>query len=298
MVRVKVPATSANLGPGCDTLGLALNLYLEVTADFAADGASFAFYGYGEEVIRNEPGSNLILKAMQKIFSLAKTELPELRLTVKNNIPFGKGMGSSAAAIVAGMWAANYLLGHQFTSSELLHWAVEMEGHADNIVPAVAGGLTTAMLYREKVLYQKVSLPEGIRIIIVVPDFTLPTEKSRSVLPEKVNLQDAVANIQKACFLLASLQNCDFKNISIAMDDMIYQPWRKKFIPGFDQVLFEARKAGAIGVALSGAGPSIIALTTENEKNIGKIMGETLKLYGVSNQVLYLRPVNSGVIYF
>ena len=82
------------------------------------------------------------------------------------------------------------------------------------------------------------------------------------------------------------------------MDDMIYQPWRKKFIPGFDQVLFEARKAGAIGVALSGAGPSIIALTTENEKNIGKIMGETLKLYGVSNQVLYLRPVNSGVIYF
>lgn len=298
MINIKVPATSANLGPGFDTFGMALNLYLEVEADLSAGASCCTFHGYGAEVINRQPDQNLILEAMKKVYYRAGINLPKVCLTVKNNIPMGKGMGSSAAAIVAGMWTANCLLGEKYSFSELLQWAVEMEGHADNVVPAATGGVTTAMMYNGQVYYQKINLPEEIKVIIVVPDFILSTEKSRSVLPESVNLQDAVSNLQRACYLLACLHNVDLKNLNIAMDDMIFQPLRKQFIPGFDQVLANARKAGAIGVALSGAGPSIIALTTGNEKEVGQAMYEALEVNGVLSQILYLKPVNTGISYY
>ena len=191
---------------------------------------------------------------------------PALKLSIHNDIPVGRGLGSSAAAIVAGMVSANQLLGKPLAEEEILALAVEMEGHPDNIVPALKGGLTTAMLYNDQVYYQKLHLPTEMTVVVLVPEFELSTEISRSVLPEKIDLQVTIGNLQRACFLLASLHNGDFSNIQKAMDDQIYQPLRKRFIPGFDQVLNAAYDNGALGAALSGAGPSIIAFCGIDEQ--------------------------------
>lgn len=292
-VTVKVPATSANLGPGFDTLGIALNTYLEVKLKLC-ENDNIICHGEGQEAISLDIKDNYVYKAIQLLFEEVG-EKSGVHLEINNNIPVGKGLGSSAAAIVAGLFAANEIIDNIFTAEELVNWAVKLEGHADNVVPAIYGGLTTAMIYEDQVYYQKICLPEELQIIVVVPDFNLPTEKSRSVLPAQLNLTDTVSNLQRACFLLASIFNGDFKHINKAMDDMIYQPLRKQFIPGFDEVLAKAKSNGALGVALSGAGPSIIAFAAGNVDGIGKAMKTAFSEQNVASQTYYLHPDQKGI---
>ncbi len=294
MITVKVPATSANLGPGFDTLGLALDLFLEVEVEWSSKSIELYYYNKGTWKTAN-PENNMIVRAMQRVFKEARINNPAFVLKVNSAIPTGRGLGSSAAAIVAGMFAANELIDHKFPKDKLINWAVELEGHADNIVPAVVGGLTTAMIYENEVYYQKVLIPANFKAIIAVPEFTLPTKKSRSVLPEKVALQDTVHNLQRACFLLASLHNGDFSHLNLAMDDMIYQPLRKQFIPGFDEVFKAAYNNGALGVAMSGAGPSIIALAGKDTHKIGEAMQNAFKHKGLKCTIYNLSPNQSGV---
>lgn len=295
MFKVKVPATSANLGPGFDTLGLALDLFLEVEVKRSKEDISVYYDSNGTSPVNVDPQNNLIVKAMLKVFKHAGITNPTFHLNVKNSIPMSRGLGSSAAAIVAGVYAANQLIDNKFSEDLLLKWAVDMEGHADNIVPAIVGGLTTAMIYKNDVYYQKVSVPSDFKTVVAVPDFTLPTKKARSVLPEKVALQDTVYNLQRACYLLASLHNGDFKHINLAMDDMIYQPLRKQFIPGFDDVFKAAYDNGALGVAMSGAGPSIIAFTASSSVEIGQAMYNAFKSRGLDCSIYNLNPDKTGV---
>lgn len=293
MLTVKVPATSANLGPGFDTLGLALELFLELNIEPAISGIKVFYLNDGKRKVKNLD-KNLIIQAMNKVFAKADIT-PAFTMTVKNDIPMSRGLGSSAAAIVAGIFAANYLIGEKYSRDLLIKWAVELEGHADNIVPAVVGGLTTAMIYENEIYYQRVVIPANFRAIIAVPEFTLPTEKSRSVLPEKVALQDTVYNLQRACFLLASLHNGDLSHLKLAMDDMIYQPLRKQFIPGFDEVFAAAYANGALGVAMSGAGPSIIAFAGDNTDEIGRAMQAAFADQGLRSNIYNLTPNQSGI---
>lgn len=295
MFKVKVPATSANLGPGFDTLGLALDLFLEVEVNRSREDISVSYQNDGKPEVSLDPQKNLIVRAMLKVFKHAGITNPTFSLMVRNAIPMSRGLGSSAAAIVAGIYAANQLLDNRFSEDMLLKWAVDMEGHADNIVPAIVGGLTTAMIYKNDVYYQKVSVPSNFKAVVAVPDFTLPTKKSRSVLPEKVALQDTVYNLQRACYLLASLHNGDLRHINLAMDDMIYQPLRKQFIPGFDDVFKAAYDNGALGVAMSGAGPSIIAFAAANSVEIGQAMCNAFKSRGLDCSIYNLNPNKTGV---
>lgn len=296
MFTIKVPATSANLGPGFDTIGLALDLFLEVKVEIINDrNLELYINGEDEDLIEKKPENNLLIRAMNRVFQVSGQEMPGLRLTVENRIPLGKGLGSSAAAIVAGVHAADFLLEQRFSRKQLLEWAVQMEGHADNIVPAVAGGLTTVMLYDGQVYFQKLDFPDEIGLIIAIPDFNLSTEKSRSILPEKIELKKTVANLQRACFFLASIYNSDLNSINMAMDDMIYQPLRRQFIPGFEQVLHEARDSGALGVALSGAGPSILAFTIDNKEQVGEAMQKAFRANGINSRIIYLRANKNGV---
>jgi len=293
MIRVKVPATSANLGPGFDTLGLALSLYLQVDIEWS-DQNIVEFTGEGARDVNSIPEHNLIWQAADRVFKAAGQQ-PSVKLSVHNEIPLGRGLGSSAAAIVAGLTAANELLGKPLHQEELLALAVDMEGHPDNVVPAFMGGLTVAMVDGKQVYWQKITLPEEISVVVVVPEFKLPTKKSRSVLPQQIDLKVTVSNLQRACFLLACLQNRDFIHLDKAMDDQIYQPLRKQFIPGFDEVMNAAKSHGALGSALSGAGPSILAFCPANEQNrVAQAMQEAFRSVNVKSRAVNLQADNRG----
>jgi len=299
MIRLRVPATTANLGPGIDTLGMALQLYVQLESEYAESGIEIVFSGLRDQSIMENSEDNLVYKAMKVVFKKARFTPTGLYLKIDNNIPIGKGLGSSAAAIVAGMYSANSLLGDKFAPEEIMRWAVSMEGHADNVVPAMTGGLTVAMIEAGEVYYQKINIGDELKIAVAVPDFTLPTNQSRSILPENVSLKDTISNLQKACYLLLSMQKGDFTHINKAMEDMIHQPLRKRFIPGFDQVISAALDAGALGAALSGAGPSILAFTSNGKnRDVGEAMQKAFRAEGVDSQILYLKPDNIGVQYY
>lgn len=295
MINVKVPATTANLGTGFDSLGLALDLMLDVDVKCSDGEGKVYFKGYGASEIEKNPHSNLVIQAMEKLFLEAGENMPSVDVYIENNIPLGKGLGSSAAAIVAGLYAGNALLKNKLDEDDLINIAVEMEGHADNVVPAIVGGLTVVMLENGKVYYQKLKFPDELKVIAAVPDFALPTVKARKVLPQNVETEKLVSNLQKACFLMASFCTHDFRFLDIAMNDKIFQPARKKFVPGFDEIVVEAKKMGALGVALSGAGPSVIALARQNEYSIGEKIKEVWGLHGVNSDVFYLKVHESGV---
>ncbi|NLJ71907.1 MAG: homoserine kinase [Syntrophomonadaceae bacterium] len=295
MFTVRVPATSANLGPGFDTLGLALDLYLTVEVKKANCDITVYYKENGEQSVNINPTDNLIIMAIEKVFTKAGQTISPLTLMVDNKIPISRGLGSSAAAIVAGIFAGNELIGRKYSTKQLMQWAVDLEGHADNIVPAIVGGFTTAMIYENEIYYQKLLTSHDFKAIVVVPDISLPTKQSRAVLPEKVALQDTVYNLQRACFLLASLYNGDIRHLNLAMDDMIYQPLRKQFIPGFDEVFKSAYDNGALGVAMSGAGPSIIAFVNDNIENIGLAMQEAFLNNSLTSKIYHLRPNETGV---
>lgn len=294
MFTVTVPATSANLGPGFDTLGLAMDLFLKVDVELSTHSNQITWQGEGKDRVEDPSGHNLLLTAMNRVFYEAGCDIPHLNLSIKNEIPIGKGLGSSAAAITAGMVAANRILKERFSQKTLLKWAVEMEGHADNVVPAFYGGLTISMIHEGEVFFQRLAFPPEIKLVLAVPDFEMPTEQSRQLLPQSISLGDMVANLQRACFLLASVVNGDFIDVNRAMDDLVFQPVRQKNIPGFKQVLAKAREAGALGAAISGSGPSLIAWTREKDQ-VGKAMQEAFAQNGIESRIFILNACQQGV---
>ncbi|CFX20664.1 Homoserine kinase [Syntrophomonas zehnderi OL-4] len=297
MVKIRVPATTANLGPGLDTLGMALSLYLTVEMTFSGQGTTIEFTGYGRDELMEKPEQNLVYKAACLVMQQAGLYERGLKLHIHNEIPVGKGLGSSASAIVAGIYAANRLLKKPFAEEQLLSWAVKMEGHADNIVPAVVGGLAIVMQRDEDVFYQQLEVPSELKTVLAVPEFVLATTQSRSVLPTQISLANTVSSLQRACFLIASLVNADYSQLAAAMHDPVFLAERKNLIPGFDRVLANALKAGALGAALSGAGPSVIALTLDKTDKIGEAMQESFAAAGISSEIFILRPSENGIKY-
>lgn len=295
MVRVRVPATSANLGAGFDTLGIALSLFLDVEMALSESESKIEYFGEGAEDIDTNPDKNLIYRSASYVFQKAEQQQPALKISIRNQIPPARGLGSSASAIVAGLFAANELLGRKFSKSQLLNWAVEIEGHADNIVPAVSGGFTTAMIHEGQVYYRKLVPVAEISIVVAVPDFVLSTKDSRRVLPSRLSIEDAVSSLQRASFLLASLVSGELDSLDIAMNDQVFQSPRKNLIPGFDKVVAAAIAAGSRGAALSGAGPSIIAFATGQELQIGRAMQKAFLSCDIQSRIFYLAPSDQGV---
>lgn len=296
MITVKVPATTANLGPGFDTLGMALSIFLEVKMAYSKQGNILHIDGIDADKLSSKPEQNLIIQAADYVFVKAGQIRPEIAVSVHNTIPIGKGLGSSASAIAAGMLGANALLGSPFSLEDLISWAVQMEGHADNIVPAFVGGLTVSLVDGQKVLYEKLPVPHSLQLVVLVPEFTLETSTSRSVLPQQIRLEEAVASMQRTCLLVAGLARGRVDHLRWAMDDLLIEPVRKQFIPHFDQVVQAARAAGAVGVAMSGAGPSIMAFTEDKQEQIGCAM---LEAFQASAHILYPEACDTGAqVYF
>lgn len=295
MVRVQVPATTANMGPGFDTLGMALKMYNIVEMETGGHGLQIEVEGDGaDQIPRNS--SNIVYAAAARVFKVRGFAPPGLRIKIINNIPLARGLGSSAAAIVGGLVAANIISGNKLGEKELLSIATDLEGHPDNVAPALLGGIVISALIDGEVKYSKIDAPAKLKCVAAIPDFNLPTRLAREVLPQSVSLGDAVFNISRASLLVAALIKGDFNLLATAMDDKIHQPYRANLIPGMKRVFAAAKLAGARGIVLSGAGPTLIAFCDENTTLIASVMKETFWQSGIQARVVELEPNPVGAV--
>lgn len=258
--QVKVPATSANMGPGFDCLGIALELFNVFTVE---DAASFGIEirGEGHSSLPRNTG-NLVYKAMEKLFSRLNPQPPPVKITCVNEIPLARGLGSSAAAVVGGLMAANQLMGSPLSKEEILSLAIEMEGHGDNVAPAIFGGCQIVLKEEERFIHVPVSLYPGLKGVLFIPDFPISTAESRKILPAQIHRSDAVYNVGRAALLTLALSAGKFDYLKIATRDRLHQPARKTLFPAMEKLFQAALGAGAFGVFLSGSGSTIMALSS------------------------------------
>jgi homoserine kinase len=291
-ILIKVPATSANLGPGFDALGLALDLWNETTITLTKE-FSVKVQGEGAEKLTSNK-NNLIVRAAQRLAERAGKVLPSFHTECVNRIPLSSGMGSSSAAILTGLLAGNALLDNPFTRDDVLNLASEMEGHPDNVAPALMGGLVVSMVEEGKVIARQIPIATDIHITIALPDFYFSTKQARAALPKRVPSKDAVHNISRAVLVVEAVRTGDLDLLGKVMTDKLHQPYRLKLIPGAQQAMNAAKEAGASAVALSGAGPSLIAFSSETEAGIGESMRRAFEAAGLGGRIFRLGVSSRG----
>lgn len=264
MITIKVPATSANLGPGFDCLGLAVSMYNTVEAA-PSDTLKIEIFGQGADSIPKN-GSNLVFKAYRRAMQHLEAPAVNLHMVQHNDIPSTRGLGSSSTAIVAGLLLASEISGKALPVHEALRLATDIEGHPDNVAPALYGGFTVSMQKDRQVRTLAFPVAGELTPVAMVPDFELATAKARNVLPPQVPFKDAVFNAAHASFLAASFAKGDLEHLLFAMDDRLHQPYRANLIPGFEQIVAAGREMG-VPVYLSGAGPTLMALCRKDNAN-------------------------------
>lgn len=279
-VRVRVPATSANLGSGFDALGLALALYNEVTAQ-ESDGVTVHVEGEGAG--RLPPNQhNVVARGVQMAYEAAGRAFKGCALTCLNRIPAARGLGSSAAAWVGGLVAGNALLGDPLSRPALLAMAARAEGHPDNVAAALYGGLTVSCARPDgRITAVALPVPAAVRWVVLVPTVTSATAEARAVLPASVPRSDAVFNVQRVALLLAGLQTGRLDVLDVALDDRLHQPYRLRLFPWMPAVVDAARRAGALGCVLSGAGPSLLAAVGDDAEPVARAMETALRAAGI-----------------
>ncbi len=291
MIKIRVPATSANLGPGFDCLGLALNIWNEVSFE-PASKTSYHVTGEGAEKL-NKGTKNMLTKAFTFVHEICGKDLKGVQIEAHNQILMSSGLGSSAAAIVAGLFGANEMLNKPLTQSELLILATDMEGHPDNVAPALIGGLVISVTSDDEIITRNYELPDLVTVI-VKPNVDWPTRVARAVLPKSVSRADAVFNIGRAALVVDALRNGDLDLLQKVMEDRIHQPYRLKHISGGMSAYKTAKQFGA--AALSGAGPSIICFVSPENAEKAKIeIMFRFEERGIEAQGIVTTPSNLGV---
>lgn len=294
-VTVSVPATSANLGPGFDCLGLALDLRQDVTFTVqAAAGLRISAVGEDSHKIPLTE-DNLVFQAADIIFQHLNWRPPGLHIHQENKIPIGSGLGSSSSAVLAGMFGANALAGSPLTSQEILQMATNLEGHPDNVAPAVYGGLVLGIQGSNGLVIERIPIP-SLRVVIVLPDYQLLTADARAALPEQIPRQDAIFNASRITLLIHALETADYQKLNVAMQDRLHQPYRIPLIPGMEDAFQAAKDAGAAGVALSGAGPSLIAFAPAQHQAICAAAAGAFSRVGYACRTWNLVVDNAGII--
>lgn len=292
---VKIPATSANLGPGFDCLGLALQLYNSIKIDVNRPFQISLTGTYKEGISTDE--SNLVWQTMCHLWEQINYPIPTIALTLENHIPPARGLGSSSAAIVGGLVAANILARAPLAKLELLQMANTLEGHPDNVTPALYGGITLAVSTDDGVLPRVLGQGANLKAVVLIPNLRLKTEKARGILPPEVSRQEAVFNISHAGLLIDAFIREDYLLLKEGMRDMLHQNKRSVLIPGMFETLKAAEQAGAYGTALSGSGPTLIALIPESSQNaVCQSMLTTMKQFGVEAQTIILDVDHCGAV--
>ena len=273
MIRIKVPATSANLGSGFDSLGIAFNMYNQVWME-EEDGI---FISSRDGVVIPTDESNLIYRTAKQLYDECGAHFPGLRLEQENVIPMASGLGSSSACIVAGLVGATRLLGSPFSQHDLVNFANKLEGHPDNTTPALLGGLVASAVENGRVYSVSVPVADKIRFAVLIPPFELKTEKARGVLPVEVTRQNAVYNLSRSALITASLFSGSLENLRVAVQDTLHQPYRSHLIPGMEQVFRITYELGSYGTYVSGAGPSIVAILCDDNGDIATFQEHVLQ---------------------
>ena len=290
-VTVKAPATSANMGPGFDCLGIALDIWNTVTVEVGESG--FEISGQGEDELPRDE-SNLVFQSIRRIYEECDRVLPPLSVSCHNDIPTTRGLGSSSAALVTGLIIGNELCGGQFDRDDLLQIAAAIEGHPDNVAPAIFGGMQVAVTHNDNVAAAPVSVPETLSAVLYIPNVPMPTGEARGLLGSEVPRSDAVFNIGRAALLVRAMATGDLEGLDIATDDRLHQPARQTIFFPMYNIIRAALGAGALGAFLSGAGSTVLALATEKEFTIGYEMADAAVKSGLDGEVRITRPITIG----
>ncbi len=291
-MKVRVPASSANLGPGFDCLGLALGVYL--TCRFGR-AAQLSIRVRGRDAAQISTGEdNLIWRTALAVAADVGETLPPIALDIENDIPLGKGLGSSAAALTAGVVIADHLLGLHWKPHRILDEAAKLEGHPDNVAAAVLGSIVaSATDIGGAVRAVRIELPPNYAVAVVVPDFMLPTSESRHVLPANYSKADAVFNVQRSAILIAALATGTTSAFPVALEDRMHQPYRYPLVPGLEEMV-RLRAPGLLGCALSGAGPSILVFYERGSEQVCGLVRQIFALHGHNSETLCVPIARDG----
>jgi homoserine kinase len=298
MFEVKVPGSTSNLGAGFDCFGLALQVYLTVrvtTVPDAAEPCVVVTAGSKENEALPRNAVNLIYRAMSFAAQREGTTLPPVDLHVHNEIPLASGLGSSAAAIVAGIKLAGLITDQPIADQSIQDYATEFEGHPDNVAASLHGGFVASCAGEHgATISVKINWPAEVRIVVVSPHSQLPTHVARAALPRTVSRQDAVHNLQRAALFTAALGQQRHDVLWEAMRDRLHQPQRESLVPGLAEALALPRTEGLLGVALSGAGPSIVALVSGEAEAIGEKIASCFRAHNIESTIRILDADNEG----
>ncbi|MBP3924116.1 homoserine kinase [bacterium] len=305
-VSVKVPATTANMGPGFDCVGMALPLYNTVTIEETVlPGTGIEINVMADDVSIDDLSlehipmdeNSIVYKAVELLYNSIGQTPSELKITIQSQIPVARGLGSSASVIVGGLLAANRLLGDPADEMALLSIATEVEGHPDNITPAIVGGLCISSVEDDgSIVYSKLDWPQDWLITVCIPDFELATDISRSVLPANVSMADAVFNVKHMAMFVQAINQKDEALMKLALKDRLHQPYRMKLIPGLDEITEVLKnEESVLGCVLSGAGPSVLVVSKKD--NLEKIKSTVKEIWGNLNvkcDIMTLTPEVNG----
>ncbi len=287
MIKISIPATCANIGPGFDVFGMALEFsnYIEVEK---STQFSISVEGEGKGKLP-ETEENLAIKALKAVY---KGDLNQFSIRFKNNIPLARGLGSSATAIVGGLVAGNLLSGEPYSEEELLKLAIEIEGHPDNVTPAMLGGFTIS--YKVESNFRSVKIiPPEFYVYLIIPDYELETEKMRSVLPDAYKREDVIYNIARSSLIVTAFLNGDISLLDEALSDRIHEPYRGKFIKGYFEIknLLSIHKEGAC--AISGSGPTISCFSERDD--LDEKLTKYMRDLGITGKLIKTKPSPEGV---
>jgi len=291
-LKVRVPASSANLGPGFDALGLALEIYL--TCSFSpADRLTITVSGRDADCISTRE-DNLIWQTALNVARDVGGILPPIALQIDNDIPLGKGLGSSAAALTAGVVIADHLLGLHWKPHRILDEAAQIEGHPDNVSACVLGSIVASALDSGGVARAvRLELPAAYDLAVVVPNFVLPTSEARAVLPDSYSRQDAIFNVQRSALLIAALATGTTSAFPAALEDRLHQPYRYRLVPGLEEMV-KLRAPGLLGCALSGAGSSVLVFYEKGHAEVCELVRQIFALHGCESETLGVRIARKG----
>ena len=289
-VRIRVPATTANLGPGFDCLGMSLDIFDTVTLTMGEKATPEE----GDDLARQY--AELVRLAVGHLYRALELEPPEVAVAMQRTIPVGRGLGSSAAAIVAGLLGANTLAGSPISQESLGELAASIEGHPDNATPCLYGGFQVCVMEQERLVHLSLPLPTGLQAVLFIPDFPLPTHESRKLLPKELSRADVVFQTSRTALLVAALATNRLEHLHIATQDRLHQPARGTLFPGMWPLFEAAREAGALCAYLSGGGPTVVALTLDGAEHIREALEQVALKLGIKGEARIAQPTETGAV--